>query len=206
MAGRLIDISTPLRPGMVHWPDDPEPRFERLLDGARGDDCTLTAVSMSAHTGTHVDAPLHYLAGGRTVAEMPLDGLVGPARVVEIADERAVTAAELRRLRVRRGERLLLKTSVSRRAADHWAPDYPAFTGDAARWLAGRAVVAVGTDALSVDPPDRSEAHRTLLAAGIWIIEGLRLEEVRPGRYELLCLPLHLAAEGAPARAVLRRR
>jgi arylformamidase len=207
MRKQPIDISMTVRNGMPHWPGDPAPRLERVMDLRRGDPCTLTVLTVSAHTGTHVDAPAHYLRGGRSVAEMDLAALVGPARVLEIADAAAVTAAELALHRVRRGERLLLKTRNSLiDSARRLTRDYVALAPDAARWLAERGVVAVGTDALSIDPPGGDEAHRTLLAAGIWIIEGLRLAGVPAGRYELLCLPLRLAAEGAPARALLRRR
>jgi arylformamidase len=206
---RLIDISTPLAEGMAHWPGDPEPRFTRLADLENGDACTLTALAMSAHTGTHVDAPLHYLRGARTLDEMPLAGLVGAARVLTIADAREVTVRELARRRIRRGDRLLLRTRNSLLANDprRLTGDYVALAPEAARWLAARGVRCVGIDALSVDPPGSAAAHLALLAAGVWIIEGLRLAGVAAGRYELLCLPLRLAgAEGAPARALLRRR
>ncbi len=209
MSRRLIDISTPLANRMAHWPGDPEPRFTRLAEIGDGDACTVTAMAMSAHTGTHVDAPLHYLRGGRTLDEMPLAGLVGPARVIEIADAQAVTVGELERWRIRRGDRLLLRTRNSLLANDlrRLTSDYVALAPEAARWLAARGVRCVGIDALSVDPPDSSAAHLALLAAGVWIIEGLRLAGVAAGRYELLCLPLRLAgAEGAPARALLRAR
>jgi arylformamidase len=203
----LIDISMPLHGGMVHWPGDPPPRLERVMDVRRGDPCTLTVLTASAHTGTHVDAPAHYLRGGRTVDEMDSTGLIGPARVIEITDAAEVTAVELVPHRVRRGDRVLLKTRNSLLPATRrLTRDYVAVSAEAARWLAQRGVAAVGIDALSVDPPDGDQAHLALLGAGIWIIEGLRLGGVPPGRYELLCLPLRLAAEGAPARAFLRAR
>jgi len=202
-----IDISLPIAEGMVHWPGDPAPHITRLADLERGDACTLTALAMSAHTGTHVDTPRHYLRDGATLDGMPLAGLLGAARVVEITDPHEVTVAELAGRNIRRGERVLLRTRNSVVEGDlrPLLVDYVALSGAAARWLAARGVAAVGIDALSVDPPDRSEAHLALLSAGVWIIEGLRLAGVEPGRWELVCLPLRLAgAEGAPARAVLR--
>jgi arylformamidase len=207
MRREIIDISMTVRTGMPVWPGDPALRLERVMDLRRGDPCTLTSLAMSAHTGTHVDAPAHYLRGAATVAEMDAGALVGPARVIEIADAAAVTAAELARHRVRRGDRVLLKTRnsllpESRRPAR----DFVALAADAAAWLAGRGVAAVGIDALSVDPPGCDDAHHALLGAGVWVIEGLRLAGVAPGPYELLCLPIRLDAEGAPARALLRRR
>jgi arylformamidase len=205
----LIDISMPLADGMVHWPGDPPPRITRLADVGDGDACTLTALSMSAHTGTHVDAPRHYLRGGRTVDDMPLAGLLGSARVIEIADAQEVTVQELLGQRIRRGDRVLLKTRNSLLANNprRLTGDYVALAPEAARWLVERSVASVGIDGLSVDPPGSSDAHVALLAAGVWIIEGLRLAGVAAGRYELICLPLRLAgAEGSPARAVLRPR
>ena len=210
MAG-WIDVSLPLHEGMAHWPGDPPPRIERVSDLTRGDACTLTHLDMSAHTGTHVDAPAHFLPGGATLDELPLDALVGPARVVEIADPHLVTAGALRGAHIRRGERVLLRTSNSGRGVLHapFAADYVALDVDAARFLAARAVCCVGIDALSIGPPgaEGDEVHRLLLAAGIWVIEGLDLAAVRPGRVDLLCLPIRLAgAEGAPARVMLRAR
>jgi arylformamidase len=206
---RLIDITMPLSDEMVHWPGDPTPRVGRASDIERGDACTVTTLSLSAHTGTHVDAPSHYLRGGSSLDDLSLAGLLGAARVVEIADPVAVTVRELARQRIRRGDRVLLKTRNSEIGGDlhRLGTDYVALTAESARWLADRGVRAVGIDGLSVDPPDSSGAHLVLLAAGVWIIEGLRLSGVAAGRWELFCLPLRLAgAEGAPARAVLRCR
>jgi arylformamidase len=212
VAGQPIDISTPLVDGMAHWPGDPTPRVTRYADLERGDACTLTALAISAHTGTHVDAPRHYLEHGATLDEMPLGALLGRARVIEITDERRVTAEALAGRRIRRGDRVLLRTRASCPGAPGppAAADGAALTPEAASWLVARDVVCVGIDTLSVDPADSSAAHRILLEAGVWIIEGLLLEGVAAGVYELICLPLRLAgAEGAPARALLlppRRR
>jgi arylformamidase len=204
-----IAISTPLRDRMAHWPGDPEPRIVTVADVGGGDDCTLTTLAMSAHTGTHVDAPAHYLAGGATLDGMPLAALIGPALVVDAGEAPVVELAVLPRRRIRRGDRVLFRTrnSTSGEAFDHLASEYAWLAGDAARWLAARGVAAVGVDGLSVDPPASAEAHLALLGAGVWIIEGLRLGGVPAGRYHLVCLPLRLAgAEGAPARAVLYPR
>lgn len=206
-----IDVSLPVRTGMTHWPDDPPPRVERVLDLARGDACTLTHLDLSAHTGTHVDAPAHFVAGAATLDDLPADALVGPALVLDIADPRRVTAAELRRARLRRGARVLLRTANSARGTLHapFAADYVALDLGAARLLATRGVRAVGIDALSIGAPgeEGDEVHRVLLAAGIWVIEGLDLVAAPVGRVDLVCLPLRLAsAEGAPARAMVRAR
>jgi arylformamidase len=204
-----IDVTLPVRTGMTHWPDDPPPRVERVLDLARGDACTLTHLDLSAHTGTHVDAPAHFVAGAATLDDLAADALVGPARVLAIADPHRVTATELGRARLRRGERVLLRTANSARGILHapFAADYVALDLGAARLLAARGVRAVGIDALSIGAPggEGEEVHRVLFAAGIWVVEGLDLAAAPAGRIDLVCLPLRLAgAEGAPARVMVR--
>lgn len=205
-----IDISVPLRPGMVHWPGDPEVVIERVSDLARGDVATVSRIDMSAHTGTHVDAPAHFLPGGAGVDALPIDAVVGRARVIEIVGRAAITARELRRHRIRRGERLLFKTRNSKRCwrTDTFVKEFVHLRADAARYLAERRVRAVGVDYLSIGAFDGDgvETHRLLLAAGVWIIEGLDLSRIAPGRVDLICLPLRLAGgDGAPARAIVRQ-
>lgn len=210
MNGEWMDVSVPLRTGMVHWPDDPPVVIDHQLDMARGDVCTVSRLSLGAHTGTHMDAPAHYIPGGRGLDQMPLAATTGRARVVAIQDPAAITAEELRRHAVAPGERLLFKTRNSERCwqTDDFVEDFVYIAQDAARYLAERKVQTVGVDYLSVGGflRDGPETHRALLEAGIWIIEGLNLSGVEPGDYELMCLPLRLeGADGAPARAILRR-
>lgn len=211
MPAEWIDASVPLRDAMVHWPDDPAVRIDRHMQLQRGDPCNLTVLSMSAHSGTHMDAPLHFLARGAGIDDMPLAAGIGPARVIGIRNRRAVTTAELRRLRIRRGDRVLFRTRNSTQAwkTDRFVEDFVHLTMDAAAYLAERQVRTVGIDYLSVAGfhDDAAAVHRVLLEAGIWIIEGLDLSRAAPGRYDLICLPLRIAAgDGAPARALLRRR
>ena len=211
VGGDWIDVSLPLGSGMISWPGDEPVRVERVQDVGRGDPCTLTRLVLGTHTGTHLDAPLHYLRGGAALDEMPLDGLVGPARVLAIADPIAVTPAELARHRIRRGERILLRTRNSRRRWwEHpFAEDFVFVAPAAAAVLADRGVRCVGVDALSVGAfrEGGRETHEALLGAGVWIVEGLDLTAVAPGPVDLLCLPLSIpGADGAPARALLRRR
>lgn len=182
------------------WPGDPPLRLERLGAITNGDDCNLTAISACLHTGTHVDAPRHYLEGGAGIERMPFDATNGVARVIEIRGRRAIGASELRPHRIRRGERILFRTGRAGRTS---------LARDGAEHLAARGVRAVGIDALSIGAPGQAgeEVHRILLGAGVWIIEGLELARIRAGRYELVCLPLKIpGADGAFARAVLRRR
>jgi arylformamidase len=211
MSLQWIDVSVPLRPGMVVWPGDPPVRIERISAIADGGVVNMSAISMCLHTGTHVDAPLHFLEGGRSLEEMPLDALSGPARVIDIRSPKAIRVREFGALRIRRGERILFKTRNSARCwrAGEFCRDYVYLTREAATELVRRGIAAVGIDYLSIGAPNEEgyEVHRMLLGAGIWIIEGLDLSSVPAGRYELICLPLKVpGADGAPARALLRPR
>lgn len=206
-----IDVSVPLHSGMVHWPGDPEVSISRISSIEDGDECNVSTISMSAHTGTHMDAPLHFLADGAGLDRLPLEAVIGPARVIAIRDPRSVTAAELARYRIRRGERILFKThgAAARWKTGTFDAEYVYVSLIAARFLAARGVRVVGVDYLSVGGfrEDSAETHRTLLTAGIWIIEGLDLSRVKPGRYDMVSLPLRIAGgDGAPARVALRSR
>ncbi|MEN8614573.1 cyclase family protein [Dehalogenimonas sp. THU2] len=205
-----IDISVTLCDGMVHWPGDPPVRIERVQDLAKGDSHTLSQLTMGSHSGTHVDAPAHFLKGAAAVDELDPGVLLGPARVVEIDDMESIKPEELVRHRLRKGERILFKTHNSAlwKERTEFNKDFVYITVEAASYLAERDISAVGVDYLSVGGyhKDGGEVHRTLLGAGIWIIEGLDLSGVSAGRYQLACLPLKIGGgDGAPARAVLRR-
>jgi arylformamidase len=159
---------------------------------------------MSAHTGTHVDAPLHYFIHGAAVDAMPLEVGFGPARVIEIRDCLRIGRQELEQYSLRRGDRILLRTQRPTRF-----PDYVSLTPEAAEYMVACGVVLVGIDTLSIGSADEGGAatHCTLLAASVWIVEGLDLSEVEAGEYDLVCLPLRIAgADGAPARVLIRPR
>ena len=206
-----IDVSVALHSGMVHWPDNPPVRIERMLDIERGDGANVSRISMGSHTGTHMDAPLHFIRDGKGLDEMPFDATMGRARVIEVSDQHSIKADELRPHDIRKGERILFKThnSVRRWAADDaFDEDFVFVSQEAARFLARRGVRTVGVDYLSVGGfrEDGEETHRALLGEGIWVIEGLDLAEVEPGEYELICLPIKVhRSDGAPARALLKR-
>ena len=198
------DVSVPIYSGMVHFPDNPSIEIDRIMDLEKGDICTLSALKMGAHTGTHIDAPVHFLPGGRGAEEVPLDHLIGPARVIEIKDPNAVKAEELRGQKLGARERLLFKTSNSERCwkTSEFVSDFVSIAEDAASYLASLNTLAVGIDYLSAGSP---ATHRTLLGAGVVIIEGLNLTGISQGRYEFVCLPLKISGcDGAPARALLR--
>jgi arylformamidase len=210
MASPWIDVSVPLRTGMVNWPGDPPVRISHVLDIERGDPCTVSLLEMGAHTGTHMDAPAHFLRGGIGIDDMPLNTAIGSARVITIRDRESVKPDELVRHAIRRGERILLKTRNSDHCwdTDGFVEDFVYISAAGARYLAERQVRLVGVDYLSVGGfrADGLETHQALLNAGIWIIEGLNLKRAPSGRVQLVCLPVKIAGgDGAPARALVRR-
>jgi arylformamidase len=209
MGDKWIDISVTIKSGMAHWPDNPEIVVGKMLDMEKGDVCNVSTLSMGSHTGTHMDAPLHFIRNGKSLDKMPLEATIGPCRVVEIKDQESVKLAEIQGMKFKPGERILFKTPNSRRSwkTDNFDEDFVYISKEAATFLAKSKVMTVGIDYLSVGGfrKDGVETHHALLGAGIWIIEGLNLAKVGPGRYELCCLPLKvLNSDGAPARAALR--
>ena len=204
-----IDISVPLTDGMLHWPGDPPVSVTRVKDITQGSSANVSLLSMGAHSGTHVDAPVHFIPGGKGIDEASLSALVGRARVIEISDGASITVEELTRHRIRRGERILFKTRNSSSAwhRNPFAEDFVYLSDAGAQYLVSRGVTLVGADYLSVGSYRHGggEVHRILLAGGIWLIEGLDLSGVIAGNYQLICLPLRVVqGDGAPARAILR--
>jgi arylformamidase len=206
-----IDISVPLHNKMHHWPGDPPPYVTTHVSTAKGDVCNVSAFFMSSHTGTHMDAPLHFLHGAKTMDDLPFDAVIGPARVVEIKDKTAIAPRELKKLKLRKGERILFKT---RNSAKSWSQsefdkDFIYISKEGAEVIAEAGVQTVGVDYLSVGGfyKDGIETHHILLGAEVWIIEGLDLSKIRPGNYDLNCLPIKFQnGDGAPSRCLLRKR
>lgn len=206
-----IDVTVPMRNGMVTWPGDPSFHIERAEDQEKGDKATVSRMTLGVHTGTHMDAPLHYIRNGRSIDTMPLDATIGPGRVIAIRDRDSIKREELIPHKIAAGERILFKTVNTERVWNHagFVEDFIYISADAARYLAECKVRTVGVDYLSVGgfKKDGPETHEALLSAGVWIIEALDLRAAEPGEYDLVCLPLKLiGSEGSPARAILRRR
>lgn len=204
-----IDITVPLSDGMVHWPGDPPVKVFRLRDMGKGDDFNMTALSMSVHTATHLDAPSHFTKLKTGIDKMPLSAVVGNARVIEIEDKELIREEELRAHRIRKGERILFKTRNSKRkwGKKPFDENFVHLSTDAAKYLVERQVQTIGVDYLSIGGYEGNvvEVHHIILNASIWVIEGLDLSQVEPGDYELICLPIKIEnCEGAPARALLR--
>lgn len=204
MKQEWIDISVPIAPGMLTWPGDPPVEIAPSTGEYLGQQVTVTRLRLNTHTGTHVDAPLHFRPGEATVDQLPLAALIGPAQVLDL---RGVTRIGRKELEGVAAARVLLKTDNSAWIRRGPIPAAPAhLTAEGARYLAERGVRLVGIDGLTVDGLGETAAHEALLGAGVVLLETLDLSEVEAGNYELLCLPLRVAgAEGAPARAVLRR-
>lgn len=211
MIGRdLIDITPPIRNAMPVYPGNPGVSVRTVRDVREGAHSTLSEVTMGTHTGTHVDAPGHFIGGASLLEQMPLEALVGPARVLGIAADKEISAEELEAFGIQQGERVLLRTRNSETlwSLDEFSPEYVYLSTEAAQYLAEVRPACVGVDYLSVGGfhANGTEVHTALLGAEILLIEGLDLSAAEPGDYELLCLPLSIAGvEAAPARAVLRR-
>jgi arylformamidase len=205
--GPWIDVTVPIHPGMVVYEGDPPVAVTSALSLDRGDPANVSRLALGSHTGTHVDAPSHFVRGGAGVDRLPLETLLGPARV--LACPPGPIAAATVAGRTGRGERLVLKTGNSALwSRGAFAADYQALTLDAARALVGAGIGLVAIDYLSIEPfgAPGHPVHRCLLEAGVVILEGLDLSEVEAGGYELCCLPLRIRdGDGAPARALLRR-
>jgi len=205
----ILDISLPIHSRMVVYEGDPGVEIAPRLEIARGDTANVSLLSMGSHTGTHVDAPAHFIEGGATVEALPLDSLIGPALVAEVGCERLIGRRDLEPLPLDGQSRLLLKTRNSALwAAGDFSRDFVALDLEGARYLTERGLRLIGIDYLSIEAfhSPGHPVHRHLLGAGVVILEGLDLGRVAPGVYELVCLPLPVRGiDGAPCRAVLRR-
>lgn len=206
---RIFDISIPISTDMPVYPGDPAVTIEPVLQISKGDLANVSRLSFGNHTGTHVDPPVHFVPGGRTVDQLDLDTLYGLAIVVDMLPiEKVITASDLDRAKLSpRTQRMLFKT----RNSELWdksgfQKDFVAFSPDAAEWLVAHGVRLVGIDYLSAEAYSAPQplAHRALLGAGVIIVEGLNLSNIAPGDYTLACLPIRIKnGDGAPARAIL---
>ena len=206
-----IDVSRPIFSGMPTFEGDPQVRFELVASMADGAICNVTRLDLGAHSGTHVDAPGHFIPGAPMSETIDLEALIGPVVVVDATRATAhLTAADIEAFAIPATEaRVLFKTSNSDLwDADTFSRTFLAIAPGGAVALVRRGTRLVGIDYLSVAPfDDPAPTHRTLLEGGVAVLEGLDLRGVEPGRYDLLCLPIRLVgSDGAPARALLRPR
>lgn len=213
ISGGWIDVTATLDPATTPVYEGNAPLvFEFQLDMRKGDALSLSKLSLGAHSGTHIDAPQHFIRDGVSIDKVPLDALIGHARVIEIPDSvQSIDAAELNRHKWRDAERVIFRT----RSAIHGWMSSPTFhhdfayvAPDAAQLLADAGIKLVGIDYISAEKfgAPAPLTHRILLGKGIPIVEGMALESVTPGDYDLIVLPMKVGGhEGAPARAVMRK-
>ncbi|HEV8188485.1 MAG TPA: cyclase family protein [Pyrinomonadaceae bacterium] len=209
----IYDVTVPVSNELPTWPSDPGVEIVDYRSFAAGDGVNVSMLNLGAHTGTHVDAPAHFIDGAAKVESLPLDALIGDALVIEVPEEiRAIDEKFVQQHYVAGTERVLFKT----RNSAFWSEADPQFHTDftyldlpAAKWLVEQGIKLVGIDYLSIEKyaSEKHETHLALLSHGVVILEGLNLTGIVAGKYELICLPLRLRSnkgDGAPARVVLR--
>lgn len=209
------DVTYPIFEGMTGWPGQPSTSYDVLSCIHCGDQARVTVVTMSAHTGTHMDAPSHFLAEGTDISRVPVDFGMGAVRIASIDCPAEVKPEHLeayvKRTRpLMAGERLILRTPNSDRQfwlQDPFDKDYRGIGPAAAQWIADRKLKMIGVDYLSVGPfhEGNPQTHRALMTGGVWIVEGIDLRKVTEGDYEMICLPLKLVGcDGSPVRILIR--
>jgi arylformamidase len=204
-----VDVSVTIRSEMPNWPGNPPVWVREVEPFEEEDPARVSVLSMSSHTGTHVDAPAHYLEHGATIDEMPPEVGMGPAEVVHVEDAAIVEPEHFDDVDLAATDRLLIRTrnSPALWEQDEFVDTFAHLSTEAAEHLAEAEIGLVGIDYLSVAGYQRNEVpvHRALLDAGTWILEGLNLAGVPPGSVELACLPLTVeGGDGAPARALVK--
>jgi len=204
---RIHDISVPLSAELQLYPGDPPVVITSWNSIADGDGANISRITLSTHSGTHIDPPRHYNDNGKSVDQLPLELLIGKALVVELLGVKEIGRKELEHLRIKGVERLLLKTDSSKLwNQPEFSDDYTALSVEAARYLVEAGVKLIGIDYLSIESFDGTgDVHRMLLDNDVLVLEGINLTDVAPGEYELICLPLKVkGGDGAPVRALLR--
>jgi arylformamidase len=207
---KIYDITVPIHSTMPVYEGDPGVKIEPWSAFAKGDSSNVSILNFGAHTGTHVDAPAHFIEGARKIDALPLEVLIGPARVIRVPEElNEITPEFLERCDLSGLERVIFHTRNSGFWNEGFRKDYTHLLPEAAQMLVDRGIKLVGTDYLSIEKfhSGHHKTHLTLLSNDVIIVEGLTLSDVPEGDYELICLPLKIAdgsGDGAPARAVLR--
>ena len=206
---KLIDITVPVEATVPVYPGNTPFTLEAIKRVARGDSSNVSTIHMSAHSGTHIDAPRHFFDDGPGVEGLPLEMLMGRARVIELTTRKGIVPDDFAGLDLSEDVRLLIKTANSRLwGSPEFHKDYVGVTEAGAKFLVERGVKVVGVDYLSVEQfkTPGAPAHHVLLGSGTIVIEGLNLRDVEPGIYDMICLPLRIVgADGAPARVLLRQ-
>ncbi len=208
----IIDISLTLSQDLPVWPGSHEFHLSWAKQLSEGDSCNNSRMACDSHTGTHLDAPSHFIGNGVTIDQLPLEILIGPCSVIYLPNIDEITSDDLAKAKIdMESTRLLIRTDNSKLwtiGETDFKEDFCALTPDAAQWIVNQKIYLIGIDYLSIGKyKDGDLTHQLLLGSGLIVLEGLNLSGVTPGKYELICLPLNIkGAEGAPARAVLRKR
>jgi arylformamidase len=206
----IYDVTVPIRATMPIYEGDPGVNIEPWSQLTKGDSANVSFLHFGAHTGTHVDAPAHFIEGANKIDSLPLDLLIGPARVIRVPDDRMEIDPDfLSTCDLSNVTRVLFHTRNSAFWNEGFRKDFTHLLPEAAEMMVGRGIRLVGNDYLSVEKfhSGHHRTHLTLLRSGAVIVEGLNLSEIPAGDYELICLPLKIAegaGDGAPARVVLR--
>lgn len=206
---KIFDISPPLSGKTINWPGDPKISFTKIKSIKKGDSCNLTKLAFGSHSGSHIDAPNHFFGKGKTVDKISLKYLIGPAIVVEIGSEHKIGLEDLVRIDLKKRERILFKTKNSALFnGGKFNKDFVYLTSQAAKYLVKKNLKLVGIDYLSVgsynNPNENIAAHKIMLKAGVAILEGINLSGIKPGDYQMICLPLKISGgDGSPARTIL---
>lgn len=207
--GGWMDVSEPISKNTKVWPGDPQAIITQVASFDIGDNYQLSEAFLNLHTGTHVDAPLHFINEGKDVTQIPLDGLMGEAKVLDASAQKVISADWLMTKNLRKGDRVLFKTMKDNdnRQEKLSQIDFIALDVDAAYYLSELGIVLAGIDGLSIAKADElNETHIVLLKNEIVIVEVLNLIRIQEGNYEMICLPIKIeGAEAAPARVLLRR-
>ncbi len=205
----IYDISVPLNDKMLNWPGDDPVKIYKSASYEKGDDFSVTRLEMGAHTGTHMDAPHHFIKSGSTIEDLDINSVIGNCKVLDIQEHDSIDEDLLKTFNIEENDRILFKTknSESEWYKNNFTKNYVSLTENGAKYLADKKVKTVGIDYLSIGAYEGGEkTHRILMRAGIWIIEGIYLNNIAPGEYKLICLPLKIVgSDGAPARAVLEK-
>lgn len=204
-----IDVTVTIEDGMLHWPGDHDIQITKSLTIEEGGVANVSYIQISAHTGTHVDASLHFIDKGKDITQIALNRLMGKVKVIEIKHPSQITIEEIKNQVSTQDQRVIFKT---RNSNSDWftkpfTEDFVYVATDAAEFLRDKGVLTVGVDYLSVAGMDNGiEVHRILLGEEIFIIEGLDLRFIEAGAYEMICLPLKIkGSDGSPARVLLKK-
>ncbi|AZT91090.1 cyclase family protein [Caldicellulosiruptor changbaiensis] len=207
---KIIDVSLDISNETISFPGDPKVEVKRVFDITKGDIATVSKLSLSSHTATHIDAPAHFIKGGLTVDKIPLEHLMGKVKIFEVPEEDKITRSFLEKKHIEREKAIFFKTKNSQYLnSSKFYEKYTSLSLDAAEYLIEKGVKVVGIDYLSIEEfgSEDYSVHKSLLSSGIIIIEGLSLLNVSEGEYEFIALPLRVkGCDGAPARVVLIER